>query len=75
MNSPVNVKYTTFVVKIHLIRKHPGPHDCITASSEFYKISKVEIVPILHKLLQKIKKGKYFSTHLGGQYYPDTKTR
>lgn len=55
MTSSIVMKCINFVV--------PGSDVHTSASSEFYEIPKVDMVPILYELLQKIKKIKYFPTH------------
>lgn len=54
------MKYIKLVVKIIHTRKSPDPDFCTSASSKFYEASKVDMTLILYKLLQKIRKVKYF---------------
>lgn len=57
------MKYIKLVVKIIHTRKSPDPDFCTSASSKFYEASKVDMTLILYKLLQKIRKVKYFPSH------------
>ena len=57
------MKYIKLVVKIIHTRKSPDPDVCASANSKFYKASKVNMAPILYKLLQKIRKVQYSPSH------------
>ena len=49
-----------YVIKTHLTNKSPGPYGF---TGKFYEAYKVELVPILLKLFQKVKKKEHSQRH------------
>ena len=71
LSRPITLKHLKSKYKNHLTKKTAGP-ECYTG--KIYQPFKEEVLPVLQKLIQKIKKGGRISyVVLKGQHYPDTK--
>ena len=72
LNWPITADEIEAVIKKLPAHKIPGL-DSFTR--EFYKIFKLELTPILHRLFQKIQEDRRLPNTLWNQHHPNPKTR
>jgi hypothetical protein len=60
LNSPIFPKVVEAVINSHSTKKSPGSDGF---SAEFYQTFKEDLMPVLHKLFQKLKQKVLYPTH------------